>query len=194
RRCWRRCRLSAAPPTKTSCRVRNIASRSQKRSIKELRATTTKPGAPKWPAQRTKPIFLALLNRPPVSYNGNALLLAKRKTVLGAGLLCIALTLVVLFTSPAAFRSSAAVIVMALIGAAAVLLQLQVRAAGEPHSRSPLWLNLMGIVLTVAALFPAALHVAPRLLQALVLGAVGSFAISSAMILHSFRKRSAKPE
>jgi len=121
--------------------------------------------------------------------------LAKRKTVLGAGLLCIALTLVVLFTSPAAFRSPVAVIVMALIGTAAVLLQLQLRGeSGLSHSRSPLWLNFLGILFAFGTLFPAALHVGPRLVHAMALGAVGSFAISSAIILHSFRKRSPKPE
>jgi hypothetical protein len=121
--------------------------------------------------------------------------LSKRQTVLGAGLLCIALTLVVLFTSPVAFRSPAAVIVMALIGTAAVLLQLRVRNQDElPASRARLWLNLIGILFALAALFPAPLHVGPRVVQAMVLGAVGSFAISSAMVLHSFRKPSTKPE
>jgi hypothetical protein len=130
-----------------------------------------------------------------LSYNGSALPLAKRKTVVSAGLLCIALTLVVLFTSPAAFRSPVAVIVMALIGTAAVLLQLQLGDGNQPsHSRPPLWLNLLGILFAVAALFPAAFHLGPRLVQAMVLGAVGSFAISSAMILHTLRKRSPKPE
>jgi hypothetical protein len=86
------------------------------------------------------------------------------------------------------------VIVMALIGTAAVLLQVRLRDHQPSHLRPPLWLNLLGIVFAAAALFPAALHVGPRLLQAMVLGAVGSFAISSAMILHSFRKRSPKPE
>ena len=112
---------------------------------------------------------------------------------MSAGLLCIALTLVILFTSPAAFRSPVAVIVMALIGTAAVLLQLRLR--DQPlHSRPPLWLNLLGILFAAAALFPSALHVGPRLVQAMVLGAVGSFAIGSAMILHSLRKRSPKAE
>jgi hypothetical protein len=130
-----------------------------------------------------------------LSYNGSALPLPKRKTVVSAGFLCIALTLVVLFTSPAAFRSPVAVIVMALIGTAAVLLQLQLRYDTQPsHSRPPLWLNLLGILFAMAALFPAAFHLGPRSAQAMVFGAVGSFAISSAMILHSFRKRSPKPE
>lgn len=130
-----------------------------------------------------------------MSYNVSALALNKRKTVLSAGLLCIALTLVVLFTSPTAFRSPVAVIVMALIGTAAVLLQLQLRSANHrSQSRPQLWLNLLGILFAIGALFPQALHVPPLMVQALVLGAVGSFAVSSAMILHSFRKRAAKPE
>lgn len=115
--------------------------------------------------------------------------------MLSAGFLCIALTLVVLFTSPAAFRSPIAVIVMALIGTAAVLLQHQLRAPNQrSQSRPQLWLNLLGILFAVGALFPGALHVRPRLVQAMALGAVGCFAISSAMILHSFRKRAPKAE
>jgi len=129
-----------------------------------------------------------------LSYNGIALPLPKRKTVIGAGFLCIALTLVVLFTSPAAFRSPIAVVVMALIGAAAVLLQIQLRQSDAARFRPPLWLNILGILLTIGALFPSALHLGPKFAQAMVLGAVGSFAISSAIILHSFRKRSPKPE
>lgn len=129
-----------------------------------------------------------------MSYNDIALPLPKRKTVIGAGFLCIALTLVVMFTSRAAFRSPMAVVVMALIGAAAVLLQFQLRHDDTARFRPPWWLNTIGILLTIGALFPSALHLGPKFAQAMVLGAVGSFAISSAIILHSFRKRSPKPE
>lgn len=119
----------------------------------------------------------------------------KRKTVIGAGFLCIALTLVVLFTGPAAFRSPIAVVVMALIGAAAVLLQIQLRSSDSgSHFRPPLWLNVAGILFTIGALFPSPLHLGTKLVQAMVLGAVGSFAISSAIILHSFRKSAPKSE
>jgi hypothetical protein len=105
------------------------------------------------------------------------------------------LTIVVLFTSPAAYRSSAAVIVMALIGTAAVLLQMRFRDADSRKGlTASFWFNLLGVLLAVGALFPAIIHIGPRLVQALVLGAVGSLAISSAMILHSFRRRSPKPE
>jgi uncharacterized membrane protein len=122
----------------------------------------------------------------------------RRKTVLGAGLLCVALILVVLFTTPAAFRSPTAVVVMALIGTAAVLLQLRLRNENDAYEkqplRPPLGLNVLGIVLALAALFPSALHVGPRAVQAMVLGAVCSFALSSAFILQAVRKRSTKPE
>src|SRR5207248_9906582 len=97
-----------------------------------------------------------------------------RRTVIASGLLCCALLLVVLFTTPAAFRSPAAVVVMALIGTAAVLLQLRLRNDTTENRplRPPLWLNALGIVFALAALFPSALHLRPRAVEAMVLGAV----------------------
>jgi hypothetical protein len=119
----------------------------------------------------------------------------QRRTVVASGLLCCALILVVLFTSPSAFRSPAAVVVMALIGTAAVLVQLRLRNHGQPRSvRPPLWLNILGILLSLAALFPAVFHMGMRFAQPLALGAVSSFALSSAIILHSFRKHSPNSE
>ena len=88
-----------------------------------------------------------------------------------------------------------AVVVMALIGAAAVLLQIQIRRNEATHLRPPaVWLNIAGIIFTTGALFPSALHLGAKFLQAMVLGAVGSFAISSALTLHAVRKNSPKPE
>jgi type IV secretory pathway TrbD component len=118
-----------------------------------------------------------------------------RRTVIASGLLCCALILVVLFTTPVAFRSPAAVVVMALIGTAAVLIQLRLRNDDQPRSvRPPLWLNILGILLSLAALFPTVLHLGMRFAQPLALGAVSSFAVSSAIILHSLRKQTPKPE
>lgn len=117
------------------------------------------------------------------------------RTVVASGLLCCALILVVLFTTPAAFRSPAALVVMGLIGTAAVLFQLKLRADLSARARrGPLWLNVLGILFAAAALFPAALHLQSRLVESLALCAISSFAISSAVILHSFRRQSAKPE
>ena len=119
----------------------------------------------------------------------------RRNTVIASGLLCIALILVVLFSGPIAFRSPTAIVVMALIGTAAVLIQLRLRNnAPAPNLRPTLWLNVLGIGLAVAALFPATLRIGPRLTQALVFGAVGSLAITSALILHDIRKPSPKSE
>jgi hypothetical protein len=119
----------------------------------------------------------------------------RRKTVIGSGLLCCALTLVVLFTGPGTFRSPAAMVVVAAIGAAAVLFQLRIRNSTQSQAlHAPLWLNVLGILFALAALFPAPLGLGPRVAQTMALGSVCSFAISSAIILHSFRKHSAKPE
>ena len=118
-----------------------------------------------------------------------------RKTVVAGGLLCCALILVVLFTGPAAFLSPAAIVVMVLIGTAAVLAQSRFRTSSDPRIPRPaLWLNLLGLLLALAALFPAAWHLGVEPVRSLAFAAVGSFATSSAITLHSFRKQPAKTE
>ena len=121
--------------------------------------------------------------------------LHRPRTVVASGLLCCALIVVVLFTSPRAFRSPAALVVMGLIGTAAVLLQLRLRKDVVASARrAPLWLNVLGIFFAAAALFPVFLGLRSALVETLALCAISSFAISSAIILHSFRKPVAKPE
>jgi uncharacterized membrane protein len=110
--------------------------------------------------------------------------------VLASGLLCGILALVVLFTDRGTFSSPLAVVVVAAIGMAAVLLQLRMRNRDRsPVVHPPIWLNVVGIVLALAALFSDVLHLSSGITQVAALGAVGSFAISSAVILHSLRKR-----
>jgi hypothetical protein len=116
----------------------------------------------------------------------------KRKTVIASGLLCCALALVVLFTGPGTFRSPAAIVVVAAVGSAAVLFQLLIRHS--THGLPPMLLNGIGVLLALGALFPSAVGIGPLLAQAMALGSVVSFAIGSAMILHSFRKASPKTE
>ena len=102
------------------------------------------------------------------------------------------LALVVLYTNRGAFFSPLAVVVVAAIGLAAVLAQL--RFYNREHSdpvKGPVWLNVLGVVFALVALFADGLHLAPALAQVMALLAVGSFAVSSAMILHAFRKRDA---
>jgi uncharacterized membrane protein len=116
----------------------------------------------------------------------------RRWTVIASGLLCGVLALVVLFTKRGAFLSPLAVVVVGAIGLAAVLLQLRLRNRQQPNIvRPPVWLNVLGILLALAALFGDLLRLNPQLIETLALGAVGSFAISSAIILHAFRKRAA---
>jgi ABC-type Mn2+/Zn2+ transport system permease subunit len=115
----------------------------------------------------------------------------RRWTVIAAGLLCGLLALVVIYPKPRAFRSPLAVVVLAAIGLAAVLAQLSFynRQSAEPV-HAPTWLNVLGILLAAGALFSDVLRLTPPIAQTMVLGAVLSFSISSAVILHAFRKRS----
>ncbi len=55
-------------------------------------------------------------------------------------------------------------------------------------SRSPGWLNVLGIVFALTAFFGDMLHFGPQLIETLALGAVASFAVSGVIILRSFRK------
>jgi uncharacterized membrane protein len=112
-----------------------------------------------------------------------------RVTVIASGLLCGVLALVVTFTNRAAFFSPLAVVVVAAIGAAAVLLQLRLRNRKQAQLlHPPIGLNLLGIGLALAALFAERLHLSAQRAQLLALAAVAVFAVSSAIVLHSLRK------
>ena len=113
----------------------------------------------------------------------------RRNSVIASGLLCGVLALVVLYTKRSAFFSPLAVGVLAAIGAAAVLLQLRLRNRGRaPGVHPPMWLNILGILLAGVALFSDRFSLTPPVVQLVALGSVGSFAVSSAVILHAFRK------
>jgi uncharacterized membrane protein len=115
---------------------------------------------------------------------------SRRWTVIASGLLCGLLALVVIYPKSNAFRSPLAVVIVAAIGLVAVLVQLRFynRLQSKPV-RAPLWLNILGIVFALAALFADVLHLSSDMAQLMALGAIGSFSISSAIILHAFRKR-----
>jgi len=117
---------------------------------------------------------------------------SRRWTVIASALLCGGLGLVVIYTKRSAFFSPLAVVVVAAIGLAAVLLQL--RYYNREHSNpvhAPVWLNVVGVLCALAALFSDFLGLSGQIAEVMALGAVGSFAISSAMILHAFRKQRA---
>jgi drug/metabolite transporter (DMT)-like permease len=114
---------------------------------------------------------------------------SRRWTVIASALLCCGLGVVVLYTKRSAFFSPLAVVVVAAIGLAAVLLQLRYynREHGNPI-QEPVWLNIVGVLFALVALLADFLGLSWEIAQVMALGAVGSFGISSAMILHAFRK------
>ena len=117
----------------------------------------------------------------------------RRWTVLASGLLCGLLALVVIFTNRGTFHSPLAVVVVAAIGSAAVLLQLRIRNRDQGRAiHPPVWLNLLGIVFALLALFADFLRLNSETTQLLALAAIGSFGVSGAIVLHAFRKGRSK--
>jgi len=116
-------------------------------------------------------------------------------TIIPAGLLLAALALVVLYTSRRAFLSPVALVVVAAIGVAALLLQRILRPALSSSARAsssvrgPLWLNVLGVVFAVGAVFADVLHLSAAVMLISALGAVASFAVSGIIVLSTLRKR-----
>lgn len=109
--------------------------------------------------------------------------------MIAAGLLLLALALVVLYTSRAAFSSPLALVVVAAIGLAALLLQLRLRKDLKPAIHAPLWLNVLGLIFAVAAIFSDVLHLSNKLMVVAALSAVLCFAVSGIVVLQALRKR-----
>lgn len=112
----------------------------------------------------------------------------RRWTILAAGLLLVALALVVIYTNRGAFFSPIALVVVAAIGLAALLLQLRLRQGLSPTVRAPLWLNVLGVVLAITAVVADVLHVG-TLMPITALGAVVCFAVSGIVVLDALRKQ-----
>ena len=115
----------------------------------------------------------------------------RRWSIVAAGLLLLALALVVIYTSRSAFFSPLALVVVAAIGLAALLLQLRLRKDLAAPVRAPLWLNLLGLIFAVTAVVADILHLNPNLLQVAALGAVLCFGISGTAVLHALHKKKA---
>jgi peptidoglycan/LPS O-acetylase OafA/YrhL len=119
----------------------------------------------------------------------------RRPAVVAAGLLLVALALVVIYTNRGAFFSPLALVVVAAIGLAALLLQLRLRpevAASTPvtAARGPLWLNGAGVLFAVGAVLADYLHRNPAVMVVFALAAVVSFGVSGIIVLSALRKRS----
>lgn len=114
---------------------------------------------------------------------------SRRWGILAAGMLLLALALVVTYTSRTAFSSPLALVVVAAIGLAALLLQLRLRKDLVSPIHAPLWLNVLGLFLAIAAVFSDHLHLSPSLMLFAALGAVLCFGISGVVVIHALRKR-----
>lgn len=125
---------------------------------------------------------------PDVSSNSAPEQRPRRWTIFAAGLLLLALALVVIYTSRAAFFSPLALVVVAAIGLAALLMQLRLRRDIDRRIRAPLWLNVLGLLCAIAAVFSDRLHLTPRAFQSVALAAVTCFGISGIVVLHALRK------
>ena len=112
---------------------------------------------------------------------------ARRWTVIAAGLLILALALVVIYTSRNALLSPIALVVVAAIGLAALLLQVWFRQ-DLPDVRSPLWLNVLGIACAMVTLFADYIHLTHPALDLVAFAAVVCFGISGSLILHALRR------
>ena len=114
---------------------------------------------------------------------------SRRWSVISAGLLLLALALVVIYTSRSAFSSPLALVVVAAIGLTALLLQLRFRKDASSDVRAPLWLNVPGLIFAVAAVFADVLHFSSNITLVAALGSVVCFAISGTTVLHALRKK-----
>lgn len=118
---------------------------------------------------------------------------ARRWTVIASGLLILALAMVVIFTRRNAFLSPLAIVVVAAIGLAAVLLQVRFHR-DLPDVRSPLWLNILGLIFATLSLFADYLRMKGSMIDVVAFGAVVCFAISGSLILHALRRHLRPPQ
>lgn len=119
---------------------------------------------------------------------------SRRWSVIAAGLLIFVIALVVIYAGSNAFHSPLAAVVLAAIGLAAVLLQLRLRHDSLRPVRIPQWLNLIGILCALCALFADWLRLGTNLYQVAALGAVGCFGVSSLIMLDGMRKSRVAPK
>jgi drug/metabolite transporter (DMT)-like permease len=109
--------------------------------------------------------------------------------LVAAGLLLLALALVVLYTGQRAFLSPLALLVVAAIGLAALLLQLRLRKDLDKRIHAPLWLNVLGLIFAVSAVLTDFLHLSSNIMLVTALAAVVCFGFSGMSVLRSLRKQ-----
>jgi drug/metabolite transporter (DMT)-like permease len=125
---------------------------------------------------------------PDAASNPNLSLKPRRWTILAAGLLLVALALVVIY-SRGGFFDPLALVVVAAIGLAALLLQLRLRRDLGSSVRAPMWLNVLGVVFAGATVVTDFAHLNFAFLFGAALGAVVCFGVSGIIVLDALRKQ-----
>jgi uncharacterized membrane protein len=115
----------------------------------------------------------------------------RRWSIVAAGFLLLALALVVIYTSRAAFSSPLSLVVVAAIGLAALLLQLRLRKDVSTEIRAPLWLNVLGLIFAMAAVLADIVHLSANIMTVSALGSILCFGVSGVKVLHALRKKRA---
>lgn len=109
--------------------------------------------------------------------------------LVAAGLLLLALAIVVLYTGKGAFLSPLALVVVAAIGLAALLLQLRLRRDTDKSIHAPLSLNVLGLIFAIGAVIADFLHVNTNVMLVTALAGVICFAVSGVSVLRSLRRQ-----
>lgn len=112
----------------------------------------------------------------------------QRWSVIAAGLLILALALVVIYTKRGAFVSPIAMVVVAAIGFAALLFQVRFRH-DLTGSLPPVWLNILGLLCALLALTADYLKLSFRTMEVAAYAAIGCFGISGVLILQALRRQ-----
>ena len=112
----------------------------------------------------------------------------RRWSVIASGLLLLALALVVIYTRPDAFLSPIALVVVAAIGLVALLLQVRFRE-DLPHTETPFWLNILGVLCAAGSFLADFLRVTRPVVDLVAFGAVVCFGISGSLILRALRRQ-----
>lgn len=85
--------------------------------------------------------------------------------------------------------SPIALVVVAAIGLAALLLQLRLRDDLSTSVRAPMWLNILGLLFALVAVFADRIRLGVTLMHVAALAAILCFGIGGIIVLQALRKR-----
>ncbi len=98
-----------------------------------------------------------------------------------------------LFSSPAAFRSPLAILVLSAIAAASILLEWYRQRRARRIPRASTWILMLGVACAATAIASDAVHVSARASLLPICLAVACFGIAGGLVLANMRKERARP-